>query len=351
MKQHLLISIMIIFILGSCRKETKENKLNPGSLLQGWEITKTKYDFDINARDLFFINPKIGLVVGYNGKIYKTINSGSSWQEQNSGTTLHLFSVYFINENIGFVSGEAMSGCLDEDCGKGCVFLKTSDGGKTWTKSFYKDFVGMYSLHFFNESTGVAIIRTTDIPNSPFYHIAKTGNGGQSWEIIDLPVMPYTKIFNVDNTIYISGENQTIYKSSDQGENWNPLSTPIFASDNIGGLYFFSTSLGFVSSGTQTYKTTDGGLNWKPADFPFSSFGVLHFYNESEGFNIEAVSEYEGGDFPTFKGSQSYQTYDGGKTWYKSALKDSLFLGVTYFPERDLGYGMNGAYFYTIKKN
>ena len=349
MKLYLLIPLMTIFILGSCKKEQKENKISSGFFLQGWEITKTKYDFDIIAHDLFFINSKTGFVVGYNGKIYATINSGLSWQVQNSGTTLHLFSVYFIDENVGFISGEAMN-CLDEDCGKGAVFLKTSDGGKTWMKTFYKDYAGMYSLHFFNKSTGLAIIRTANIPNSPFYHIAKTENGGASWQIIDLPVMPYTKIYSVDNNVYVPGNNRIIYKSSDQGENWQPLATPISSSDNIGGIYFYSTSLGFVSSGTEAYKTTDGGINWKPVDFPFSSFTLFHFYNEREGFNIEQVSEYEGGDFPTFKGSQSYQTFDGGKTWYKSALNDSLSLGLTYFPEKDLGYGMNGSFFYTIKK-
>jgi len=347
MKQYFLISLMTVLILGSCKKEPKENKINSGSFLQGWEITQTKYDFDINARDLFFINSKTGFVVGYNGKIYKTIDSGSSWQEQNSGTTLHLFSVYFINENVGFVSGEAMN-CLDEDCGKGAIFLKTVDGGKTWVKFFYKDYVGIYSLLFFNESSGLAILRTPDIPNSPYYYIAKTENGGASWQMIDLPVMPYTKIYNVDNTVYVPGNNQTIYKSLDQGKTWKPLSMPI---SNIGGLYFYSASSGFISSGIDAYKTTDGGLNWKPIDLPFSSFGVFHFYNESEGFNIVPVSEYDGGDFPTFKGSESYQTFNGGKTWYKSALNDSLFLGLTYFPQRDLGYGINSAYFYTIKKN
>jgi photosystem II stability/assembly factor-like uncharacterized protein len=351
MKQYLLISLMTIFILESCKKEPKENKTDPGTILRGWQITKTKYDFNIIPDDLFFINSAMGFVVGYNGEIYKTINSGSSWQEENSGTTLHLFSVYFINENIGFVSGEAMSGCLDADCGKGAVFLKTADGGKTWTKFFFKDYVEIYSLHFFNESTGIALIRTPDIPNSSDYHIAKTENGGQSWEIIDLPVMPNTKIFSVDNTAYVPGNNRNLYKSSDQGESWQSLSTPISVSDNIEGLYFYSTSLGFVSSGNESYKTMDGGSSWKPIDFPFSSFGVFHFYNESEGFNVVTVSEYDGGDFPTFKGSQSFQTLNGCKTWYQSALNDSLFLGLTSFPQRDLGYGMTGAYFYTIKKN
>ena len=91
-------------------------------------------------------------------------------------------------------------------------------------------------------------------------------------------------------------------------------------------------------------------MNWKPANFPFSTFGTFHLYNETEGFNIKTIFEYAGGDFPTFKGSIVYQTSNGGKSWNKSELIDSLYLGLTYFPQKDLGYGINGSEFYIIKR-
>ena len=94
----------------------------------------------------------------------------------------------------------------------------------------------------------------------------------------------------------------------------------------------------------------DGGLNWEPVDFPFSTFDVFHFYNENEGFNIESMWAYEGGDWPTFKGSQVYQTSNGGAIWDKSGLVNTLSLGLTYFPQRDLGFGINSSEFYTIMR-
>ena len=120
--------------------------------------------------------------------------------------------------------------------------------------------------------------------------------------------------------------------------------------NDVGNIYFVTKNIGFLDGVTNTYKTTDGGLNWKTVDFPFERFGLLHFYDETEGFNIEIVSAYEGGDFPTFKGSLSYETYDGGKNWSTSNLIDSLFLGMISFPRRDLGYGINLSEFYTIKR-
>ena len=350
-KKFFLISLIAIFMLESCEKDSNKNEINSSFILKGWEITKNQYDFDINPRGLFFINSKVGFVVGYNGDIYKTTNSGESWQKQNSGTTLHLHSVNFINENIGFVSGQAMNGCLNEDCDKGCVFLKTTNGGETWSKKLFKEYVSIKSLHFFNESKGLALIYTPDIPNSRDFYIAKTENGGDSWEFIDLAIKPtYDRFFCVDNVVFIAGENQKIFKSKDWGDNWETINTPIPAWNDVRNMYFYDESLGFADGVTNLYKTIDGGLNWETVDFPFSSFNVIHFYNETGGFNIEAVSAYEGGDFPTFKGSQSYQTSNGGETWNKSDLDVSIYLSLTFFPERDLGYGMNSSEFYTIKK-
>ena len=79
-------------------------------------------------------------------------------------------------------------------------------------------------------------------------------------------------------------------------------------------------------------------------------WGTLHFYDENEGFNIESVWAYEGGDMPTFKGSIYYETKDGGLTWSKSDVIESLHLGLTYFLHNNEGYGFNNSEFYTIKK-
>lgn len=350
-KQSFLILIIVFFVFESCEKDSGTHDVKSTTILNGWEISKTTYDFNINPCDLFFINSKIGFVVGFNGDIYKTINSGESWQQKNSGTTLHLCSVCFINQNVGFVSGQAMSGCLDEDCDKGCVFLKTTNGGETWTKRLFKDFISIKSLHFFNESSGLAIIDTPDMPNSRDFYIAKTENGGDSWEFIDLAIkLNYDKFFVVDNVVFIAGENQKIFKSTDWGDNWETINTPVPAWNDVRNMYFYNESFGFIDGVANLYKTIDGGLNWETVDFPFSSFDIIHFNNGTEGFIIETVSAYEIGDFPTFKGSQSYQTSNGGKTWNKSDLNDSINLGLTCFPEKDLGYGINFSEFYTIKK-
>ncbi|MCX6301713.1 MAG: YCF48-related protein [Bacteroidia bacterium] len=314
-------------------------------------ISKSIYGFDINPRDIFFLNSSVGFVVGYNGDILKTVDSGKTWHELNSGTTLHLHSVFFLDENVGFASSQAMGGCLDADCDKGSVLLKTTDGGETWTKTFFPDYSRILSLKFFNTLNGVALIKTPNYPYSKNEHIALTSDGGIHWNLIYLPIRPSDdKLFYVDNIIFIAGENQKIFKSLDYGYNWETISTPIEAYHDVNHIYFYSENIGFIDGITAVYKTVDGGLNWIKTDFPFTNFGTLHFYDENEGFNIENVAVYEGGDFPTFKGSICYETKDGGESWSKSDLIESLHMGLIFFPQRDLGYSINFSEFYTIKK-
>lgn len=350
-KFGILILLFAILLMIGCKKNSDDTAPEIMLELDGWEISKTKFDLDINSRDLFFINSEIGFLVGYNGALYKTLDSGKSWIKQNAGTTLHLYSVFFLNENIGFISGEAMIGCLDNDCDKGSIMLKTTDGGKTWTKIFFKNYSGIYCLKFFDELRGLAIIHTPHIPNSRDYYIARTNDGGSNWELIDLKIKPmYDKYFWVDGITYIAGENQKLFKSKDYGNSWEIINTPIPVSKDIRNIYFYNENIGFLDGVTSIYKTTDGGSNWETTEFPFLSFGVFHFYDSNEGFNIGTVSVYEGGDSPTFKGSKSYQTMNGGESWKDSELIKSLHLGLTYFPQRDLGYGINLSEFYTIKR-
>jgi photosystem II stability/assembly factor-like uncharacterized protein len=345
-------------ILISCNKEPVANIdkttftiINKETLnLNGWEVSKLSYDFSINSRDTYFVNTDVGFVAGYNGDIYKTTDSGKTWGKKNSGTTLHLHSIFFLNENVGFISSQSMN-CLDSDCNKGSVLLKTTDGGETWTKYFFPDYYRILSLKFFDELKGIAIIYTPGNPGSIKENVATTSDGGLSWNLMDLEIIPGAdKLFFADNLIYITGKNQRIFKSSDNGNTWETIYTPGQANHYARNLYFINGKVGIIDAETEVYKTTDGGSTWNKANIQFTRVGTLHFYNENEGFNIEQVWAYEGGDMPTFKGSIFYETNDGGLTWVKSDLIESLQLGLTYFLHNEVGYGFNGSKFYVIKR-
>ncbi len=345
------ILLFTIFFLDGCKSDLDKIEEKPALFLDDWEITKSQHNLNIGLKDMFFIDAETGFIVGHNGKILKTIDSGNSWQEQNSGTTLSLYSVYFLNKNIGFVSGRSGIGCLDEDCDKGSVFLKTINGGQTWFKIFHKDYYRIYALTFFDELNGLAIIRTTSLINSKDHYMAKTSDGGVSWNLLNLDIIaPYHKFQSLGDMVLIAGQNQNIFKTTDKGTNWKSVTTPVAVSQNINNIYFYNKNIGFIHSPSNNYKTIDGGLNWHKIDFPFTNFGLIHFISEHEGFIIESVSAYQGGDFPTFKGSIGYHTTNGGDSWETSELNESVALGLTYFPNHELGFSINYSEFYTLKK-
>ncbi|MBK9227790.1 MAG: hypothetical protein IPL67_12270 [Ignavibacteria bacterium] len=47
-----------------------------------------------------------GWCIGENGTILRSINGGTNWSSQVSGTSNLLLSSFFINSNTGWISGE-----------------------------------------------------------------------------------------------------------------------------------------------------------------------------------------------------------------------------------------------------
>jgi hypothetical protein len=206
-------------------------------------------------------------------------------------------------------------------------------------------------LKFFDPLNGIAIIHKKDIPNSRDEYVATTSDGGSNWNLLDLGIKPYSyKLFFVDDLVFVAGENKQIFKSKDYGRTWQTISTTIESNYYIRNIYFYNENIGYVDGITHIYKTIDAGVNWEETDFPFSYFGTFHFSSDNEGFNVQPIAVYEGLDLPTFKGSISYETLDGGITWTKSEIIKSLNLGLTFFPRKDLGYGFNYSEFSIIKK-
>ena len=351
MYKFALAALFTGFLLFGCKEEPDipEDELTNG--LTGWDISKSNYDFDTNPRDMYFVDENTGFVVGYNGDIYKTNDSGTTWRKLDLGTTVHLYSVCFIDENVGFVSGQTAGGCLGADCDKGGVLLKTTNGGDTWTKTFFPEYIRILSLKFFDPLNGIAIIHKPDIQNSMDEYVATTSDGGANWNLIDLAIKAvYDKLFFVDNLVFVSGENHQIFKSTDYGQSWQTIATPIEAYHYVRNIYFYNENIGYIDDISHIYKTLNGGLNWEETNFPFTDFGTFHFSSENEGFSIQTVWYHDGGCYATLKGSISYETLDGGITWTKSELMKSLYLVLTCFPRKDLGYGFNFSKFSIIKK-
>lgn len=313
-----------------------------------WIISKSEIDTTIIVSNLYFINNTTGFIFGSNGSMYKTVDSGKSWRKLITGTSLPIFSVFFLNEKTGFAGGAALPNCPEEDCGKGSLLLKTTDGGDTWSKHFAKDLDGILSINFLNEQTGIAINPVQG--GNP--HAIKTTDGGETWEKISIRAQMNLFSFplhSIDSTVYVLGEIQSGFKSTDYGKSWTQLSS---LPKNLKNIQFLDKNNGFAYTKSSLYKTTDGGDSWIESSLPPSSDGLLiHFFDINKSLSIEPVfTDHPMGLLPVFHGSYIHEVNGTNSNWMKSKLYPSLQVNRWHFPEATTGFGINGNTFYTIKK-
>lgn len=157
--RYRFIILTLITVIGqsSCKKEDLEigKACRTDKLISSWTIEEFDIPFDINEREIHFPSESTGYIAGYNGQILKTTDSGETWQKLNTGSSLHLLTVFFVNPEIGFVGGVGRENSLDEESGMGSPFFKTTDGGITWERNYFKGF-SFRDLYFFDEENGIA---------------------------------------------------------------------------------------------------------------------------------------------------------------------------------------------------
>ena len=106
--------------------------------------------------------------------------SAEVWQEQESGTTLDLYTVHFADENEGWAAGGDAFG--------NNVILHTIDGGEEWTPQTSPNDMGVYGICFWENDYGFAV----GSDNVVLY----TRDGGEEW--LELTILDAISFWDVD---------------------------------------------------------------------------------------------------------------------------------------------------------
>jgi photosystem II stability/assembly factor-like uncharacterized protein len=93
-------------------------------------------------RRLYFLDSQTGWVVGDSGAILYTTDRGQTWMPQVSGTAFRLYDITFTDENTGWVVGD-----------NGTI-LRTTDGGVTWTRQPSGTINALLGIDFIDAQTG-----------------------------------------------------------------------------------------------------------------------------------------------------------------------------------------------------
>jgi len=216
---------------------------------------------------------------------------------QESPVLVTLYSVYFVDNNTGWIVG-----------GNGTI-LHTDNKGKIWNQQSYDKTYDLHSICFINESTGW-IVGSHGI-------ILKTIKGGTDWveQNVGISDTSFFDVFFVnDSTGWIVGRYGTIFNTSDGGDNWSYQSSN--TQELLLSIYFINQDIGWIVGDRTILKTINGGIDWVPQDSETNdSFKSVYFVNADTGWVV-------GG----WNGATILKTKDGGENWTieNSGFSDNL---------------------------
>lgn len=186
---------------------------------------------------------------GHYGAIYHSSDAGNNWTLQNSGVSIPLRSIYFINADTGWVAGNTG------------IILKTTNGGQNWFQLNTGTTGWLHTIFFLNENYGWA--------GGSYSTLIKTTDGGLSWQPSTVAgVQFFNSVFFLNESVGwladgASGGEASIYKTTDGGTIWTEQLEIQSQSYNFNDIYFKNENYGWaVGSGGDIWFSTNGGDDW-----------------------------------------------------------------------------------------
>jgi photosystem II stability/assembly factor-like uncharacterized protein len=324
--------------------------------------------------------------------------SAPGWHKQSVSTLARLTSVFFIDAQHGWATGN--NGLL----------LKTEDGGATWQRlplpaQFSRDL--LRNLWAF-DAQRLRLLGEYDLTQRPTSaeldtraFLLASDDGGASWQEVELarpPEKPPRRlrsrtaiendqdqflrlsspillsfVFSKTLTGWLVGESGTIQTTRDGGASWQmqyAVTRKLFY--DVSALDAQQAWL--VGGGGVILRTVDGGSNWnEQPSATTQTLRAVHFIDAKRGWAVGAggaiVATFNGGNRWQAQNSNTAQTLndvrfvsanegwaagergtllhtrDGGATWQDESLKTYASLNKLFFVAPDCGWvvGANGS--------
>jgi len=228
------------------------------------QFTLDQYTFS----NVFFLTENIGFVSGGSGRIHKTIDGGQSWTAQTTGTTNTINDVYFIDQNKGFA------------CGENRTFLSTTDGGDTWSEIVLpiEDYWTLNKILFINDQQGILV--------GSGGHIFNTSDGGTTWTEATSDTTRHINDIKYSNGKYVAVcDYGIVLQSIDLGITWTNFEINYWK--DLLSVAFSSTTI-YIGSEGEIFQSTDNGATWTSHldGVTMSNLNAVSFANDNIGLMV-----------------------------------------------------------------
>lgn len=258
-------------------------------------------------QNINFLDTKTGIIIGPYTDTLLTSDGGITWKKFQKKYPSHTkqynqirksmpFYEFYVNDSTGFRGAGTYS----------LTFDRTGDYGKSWIS--LKNDVSVEKVYFISSKVGF------------FYEtsgkIAKTTDGGDSWQYLTLPVAfnQLKDMYTPDGkTLYFAGnldydDGPTIIRTSDAGTTFETINIKLPSAGGVKSISMVGTKTWLSTTNNDLYVSEDGLKTWKILNANPITFGNTVSFRGKWGF-ISST------DYSKDSKLMAYMTYDGGHIW------------------------------------
>lgn len=282
---------------------------------QTWSIQQGGVYADPNNRyplwGIDVIDAATAITVGAGVQIQTTTDAGQTWRERGNGSVTTPFRL--VHTDADHVWAAASNSEV----------LYSTDGGVRWSRSIIQitqsceTCSNTSDLSFLDNQEGWAVINGLYTGSSWVWH---TTDGGVSWESLDVgSTGPLTGIAAIDakTLVAVSAEQDLIFRSTDGGRSWRPVSHPSIPGF-FGAVRFVpgTKTSWAVGRGGKILRSTDAGKTWTLQHGTGSQPNLfdVSFSDVSHGWAV---------------GAQVLRTDDGGARWTLETPASGTWYSIT----------------------
>jgi len=319
-----------------------------GSSWHGITSGTTRYLFSV-----FFMDANTGWAVGGSGNtnevtILKTVDQGETWQAKPCSEIGLLQEIHFVNNQVGWAVGYQFEASQSDDR---AIIVKTTDGGETWESlNCSVTDCRLETVFFLNENAGwVAGLR--DYYGSPKVVLLKTTDGGDTWNsqisnklgsILSLRMADANRGWAVGIGDLMGNQYGLNYETDDGGNTW--IHRTEYNNITMNCIFFLNPTTGWGNSLASIYKyhtVSEDDLNFTPlSDMNDARYGFGYTF---DGNNIYSVCG--GLSEASWIKSTSIERYNlSNNTWteFVTDLIPRRYCSAEYVPSQNKIYIFNG---------